>query len=358
MTSAARTPLLERNPRARWLLPLFLVVLAGLSWQRLVRSAEPPQLALAGQAMGTTWSLRLGSEPDVALDELARLVQERLDQVDRAMSTYKADSELSRFNRHASLEPFAVSSATLEVFRVATEVSERSGGALDVTVGPLVALWGFGAGAKIPGAPPPEELERVLERVGWRRIELDESAGTLTKTHPETICDLSAVAKGYAVDRAAEALVERGVADFLFELGGELSARGQRPEGGPWRVGIEDANESGRDVLEVVHLGDEALATSGDYRNYYEEDGVRRSHLLDPRTGRPIEHGLASVSVIHARAAQADAWATALAVLGHEEGRRIAEEEGLAVHFVLRQPDGSFASRSTASFADRLRGTP
>ena len=349
--------MLARSPRAKWLLPLFLLVLAGLSWQRLVASGEPRELGLRGHAMGTTWSVRVRAFPGAEPDELQRLVMERLTELDLAMSTYKADSEVSRFNRHASREPFPVSDATREVLRIAADVSERSGGALDVTVAPLVALWGFGANARIPGEPPPDELERARARVGWRQIVVDDAAGTIAKTSPDAVCDLSAVAKGYAVDAVAALLVDRGASDFLIELGGELRARGRRSDGTPWRAGIERPDERGREVLEVVELVDEALATSGDYRNYYEEGGVRRSHLLDPRTGRPIEHGLASVSVIHAEAARADAWATALAVLGHEEGHRVAEREGLAVHFLVRGADGAFTSLSTAPFAVRVRTT-
>ncbi len=355
-TSGARTPALATNRRARWLLPLLLVVLVALTWHRLVRPPGQDEPALSGRALGTTWSVRLGrAEPD---DDLRAAIEACLDEVDRAMSTYREDSELSRFNRHASREPFAVSAPVLEVFRVAGEVSERSGGALDVTVGPLVALWGFGAGARIPAPPTREQLEETRERVGWQRVVLDEAAGTLSKTHPEVVCDLSAVAKGHAVDRVAALLAGRGARDFLVDVGGELRARGSRPDGGPWRVGIETPDATGRRVLEIVELRDESLATSGDYRNFWDDDGVRRSHLIDPRTGVPIEHGTASVSVIHADVAHADAWATALGVLGHVEGREVAEREGLAVHFVVREAGGGFTTRATDRFAAHVRSDP
>jgi len=359
----ARSSPLEGNRRARWLLPLFLVVLAILSWQRLARSPDAGEdLELTGRVMGTTWSVRVAPQaPDgevLAAQELERLIQTEFAAVDLAMSTWRPDSELSRFNAHASGEPFPVSRATLAVFRIAAEVSEASEGALDVTVGPLVALWGFGAGARVPSEPDPTELAAALERVGWRRIRIDEDAGSLSKRDADTSADLSALAKGYAVDRVADALLERGLTGFLVELGGELRAAGRRADGQPWRVGIERPDSEGRSLLEVVELEDAGLATSGDYRNYYESGGVRRSHLLDPRTARPIEHGLASVSVIHADAAHADAWATALGILGPEDGWRVAEEQGLAVHFVLRQADGSFVVRATPRFTERIRTAP
>jgi FAD:protein FMN transferase len=363
MTSVARTSALEGNRRARWLLPLFLVLLAILSWQRLANSPDAgTDLELSGRVMGTTWSVRVAAPvadgSSRVAEELEELIQAQFDAVDLAMSTYRADSELSLFNAHVSTEPFAVSSDTLEVFRIAAEVSESSQGALDVTVGPLVALWGFGAGARIPTEPDPAELANIAARVGWRRIRIDVESGALSKTHAQTRADLSAVAKGYAVDRVADALLERGVSQFLVELGGELRAAGRRSDGHPWRVGVERPDTEGRSLLEVVELEDAGLATSGDYRIYYEADGVRRSHLLDPRTARPIEHGLASASVIHASATHADAWATALSILGPQDGWRVAEELGLAVHFVLRQADGGFAVRATPSFAERIRTAP
>jgi thiamine biosynthesis lipoprotein len=307
--------------------------------------------------MGTNYSVKL-AVADLPAEERAairRIIEARLGRVDRLMSTYRPDSELSRFNRHGANEPFPVAPETLAVFRIAHEVSDLSGGAFDVTVGPLVAAWGFGAADPIPAPPPDAELERLRARVGFERIQIDADAGTLAKTVAGAVCDLSAIAKGYAVDQVAAALEEKGYGDFLVEIGGEVRARGQRLDGAFWRVAIERPDSAPRGAFEVIPLRDVALATSGDYRNYYEVAGRRISHTIDPRSGRPVEHALASVSVLHADAIHADALATALNVLGPEAGYALAESEGLAAYFIVRRADGSLASRETPAF-ERLRG--
>jgi thiamine biosynthesis lipoprotein len=353
-TDGGRSPLLGLSPRARILLPVFLVILVGLSTWRLTREATPGGLhVVSGASMGTTYSVKVVA-PDLAAPERQRIedvVQDRLSTVNRLMSTYDPDSELSRFNRLDSMDAFPVSPETLEVFRVAREISEWSGGAFDVTVSPLVAAWGFGATDRVPAPPAAEELASLRERVGYRLVAIDLGSGTLSKAHPATECDLSAIAKGYAVDAVARALVDLGHADFLVEVGGDLRAGGRREDGRPWRVAIERPDPSARSIERVIELDDLSMATSGDYRNYYEKDGVRYSHLIDPRSARPIAHRLASVSVLHPNAVQADAMATALSVLGPAEGYALAEREDLAAYFIVREPDGAFRARATSAFA-------
>ncbi|MGI9592509.1 MAG: FAD:protein FMN transferase, partial [Myxococcota bacterium] len=313
----------------------------------------PDRLQLQGESMGTTWSATLAG-PALTGDarEAARsAIQAALDEVEGAMSTWLPDSELSRFNRYEGRDLFALSPSTLEVLAIAREVSERSGGAFDVTVRPLVAAWGFGAGARIPGeGPDEEERAAILARVGWEKLEVDAAAGGARKRHPQLEVDLSAVAKGYGVDRAAAALVAAGREDFLFELGGEIAVRGRRPDGRLWRLAVERPQEEGRAVFGVVELDGQAMATSGDYRSFYEAGDERLTHLLDPRIGRPIAHGLASVSVVADSAAVADAWATALSVLGPEEGVETAETLGLAAYFLVRSAEGGFEARATSRF--------
>jgi thiamine biosynthesis lipoprotein len=303
--------------------------------------------------MGTTWAVTLNA-PDLAPEARARArsaVEATLDGVNERMSTWDPASELSRFNRHASTEAFPLSAPTLHVLELALRVSERTGGAFDVTVRPLVAIWGFGAGARLPGyEPDAEELEALRKRVGYRLVELDPEAGAARKLDPAVECDLSAIAKGFGVDEVALALLELGHADFLVEVGGEVRAQGERPGGGPWRLAIEKPDPEGRAVHAVVPLANLAMATSGDYRSFYEAGGQRRSHIVDPRTGRPVTHGLASVTVVSPDAVLADAWATALAVLGFDEGAALAEAEGIAAYLISRLPDGSLATRSTPGF--------
>jgi thiamine biosynthesis lipoprotein len=278
-------------------------------------------------------------------------IEAALDGVNERMSTWEPASELSRFNQHRSTTPFALSAPTLRVLALARRVSEQTGGAFDITVRPLVAIWGFGAGARLPGyEPDAEELETLRKRVGYDLVKLDADAGTARKLDPAVECDLSAIAKGFAVDEVARALLDLGHADFLVEVGGEMRAQGERPGGGPWRVAIEKPDPEGRAVHAVVPLANQAMATSGDYRSFYEAGGRRRSHIVDPRTGRPVAHGLASVSVVHPETVLADAWATGLTVLGLDAGAALAEAEGIAAYLIARLPDGRLATRTTPGF--------
>ncbi len=339
--------------RASLALPICAVLLLALALHRLVCAPMAPELVeFAGPTMGTTWSVKL-ADPDLNAGQrqvIAQAITDELELVDRLMSTWIPDSEISRFNRHASLEPFAVSPETFAVFEIAEQVSERSEGAFDITVGPLVAAWGFGATDRAPQPPTPAELAEVEGRIGWRLIHLDPFAQTISKAHLGTQCDLSAIAKGYAVDRVADALLALGQQDFLVEIGGELRARGVKLDGSRWRIGIERPGTGTRSTQLILELSDTALATSGDYRSYYEENGERISHTIDPLEGRPIRHRLASVSVFHESATWADALATALNVMGPEQGVAWAEREGLAAFFLVRDEQEGFREIATSAF--------
>lgn len=341
------------HPRARRLLPIFLVALVVLSWWRLSTPVIGPVAELGGATMGTRWSVKVHApELDAdARDDLDERVQGALDRVNALMSTYDPESELSRFNRAQAGEPFAISAETAQVFAVAREVSERSGGAFDVTVRPLVSAWGFGATDRAPIPPAPEELAALRARVGFALVSLDPAAPSLRKERSDVECDLSAIAKGFGVDQVAELLLAEGHGDFLVEVGGELRAAGLRAADRPWRVAIERPDPGGgRAIHRVVELRDRALATSGDYRNYFERDGRRFSHIIDPRSAAPALHPPASVTVVAERAVRADAWATALSVLGHEEGAALAEREGLAVYFLVRGDEGALRAIASPAF--------
>jgi len=237
----------------------------------------------------------------------------------------------------------------MEVFLIAEDVSHASGGALDVTVAPLVALWGFGADASDRTPRGSQALDTARRMVGYTGLTLDEARGTIAKARPGIQCDLSAVAKGYAVDRVVEALAAEGFTDFLVEVGGEVAGRGVRPDGRPWRVAVErpDAED---DIALVVELADRAMATSGDARQAYVEQGHRLSHLIDPGTGRPADRDVASVTVIHPVAARADALATALYVMGPDTGLLFAEWESFPVYFLVRDPSGALRAVSNPAF--------
>jgi FAD:protein FMN transferase len=326
----------------------------GSAWQIEARRA-----VLSGPTMGTSFTVVLaGSEFD--RDDLARVqaqIDAELRAVNAEMSTYREDSELSRFNRSGAHEPFAASPQLLEVVALAKRVGEQSGGAFDVTVGPLVDAWGFG-----PGDPTQRvelddaEIAALRELVGDDKLLVDRTRGSLSKAVAGLRVDLSAIAKGHGNDRVAAVLDAASYDRYMIEIGGEVRVRGSNPSGEPWKVGIErpTADAAGsRAVQTILRVRDVSVATSGGYRNYWERDGVRYSHTLDPRTGRPIDHALASVTVIHEEsAAHADAWATALNVLGPDEGPALAERLGLAAYFLVRTREG-FETRSTSAFAEQ-----
>ena len=302
--------------------------------------------------MGTTFAVRVAAEGlgEARVAALREAVGQVLARIDGRMSTWRPDSELSRFNRRQSTEPFPVSADTLAVFRHALEISALTGGAFDVTVAPLVDAWGFGPAGRPAAFPDGAEIERLRARVGYRQLAVDAAASTIRKSHAAVSADLSALAKGYAVDEVAELLLAEGIESFLVEVGGEVRAGGRSARGDAWRVGIERPAPGPPALQRQLALRDRALATSGDYRNYHELDGRRLPHAIDPRSGRPVAHGLASASVIDPLCVRADALATALEVLGPDEGFALAAANGWAALLVVRQPDGTLHERETPAF--------
>lgn len=354
----------EVRPRFRLgpLALLFVLVVAALAVRWFGDAAADEAFELAGATMGTSYSVVVDADVSAANRERVRAaLDQRFHELNRMMSTYDTASELSRFNRWASTQPLEASAELIDVLERAREVSERSGGALDVTVSPLVEAWGFGPASRIddPLGPTPSEaeLERLRQRVGFDQIVADPAAGTISKAHPETTVDLSAIAKGYAADVVSILLRELGYDHTLVEVGGELAASGTRRSGEPWRVGIESPDDQAPGVWGTLTLVDEGIATSGDYRDYYERGGVRYAHIIDPRTGRPITSRGASVTVVHESAAMADAWATALTVLGPEDGYELAVREGLAALF-LRTAEGGIRPRATPALEGRVATVP
>ncbi len=302
--------------------------------------------------MGSRYTVRVvmrpGDEP--ANDRVRAAIDGELARVDRLFSRWRPESEVSRLGAHASTEPFSVSPETVAVLDLARKVSDLSGGAFDVTVAPLVEAWGFGPGGRPAEVPGVAALTALRARVGYRQLTLDPARRTVTKARPDVGCDLAALAGGWASDRIAAAIAALGHPDVLVDVGGEVTARGRRPDGGPWRVAIEWPDGARARAL-VIALEDAAVATAGDYRKAWTDgQGRRRSHIIDPRTGEPVAHGLASASVVDKNGARADALATALLVLGPDEGRALAARERLAVRLVRREPDGTYAEWSTPAF--------
>ena len=312
------------------------------------------QTVLNGATMGTTYSVKIPRMPKgLERETLERDIAAILETVNAQMSTYRPDSELSRFNAGASASWVEVSPDTLAVVDEALRVSRLSGGAFDPTIGPLVDLWGFGPGGSgLRAVPSQARIEATLPATGFRHVRTTATPHAMGKDRRDIRVDLSGIAKGFGVDKVAEYLERTGVDHYLVDIGGELRGRGYNARGSVWRVGIERPAAPGT-VQRVVRLGGQGLATSGDYRIFFEHDGARYSHILDARDGRPVDHGLASVTVVAPTAMQADALSTALMVLGPEAGLELARREGVAAFFIARQGDG-FVETASPEFGRYL----
>jgi thiamine biosynthesis lipoprotein len=285
-----------------------------------------------------------------ALAAAQAAVADALADVVARMSHYDAASEVSRLNRQRVGEPLAVTAATLQVFDVAQSVRAASGGAFDVALGRAVDEWGFGPSERPRRVLPAQAVQALQRERVADALVLDARAGTLTRRAP-VLANLSGIAKGFGVDQAAQALDRLGLGDYMVEVGGEIRARGRNAEGRPWQLAIERPDALPQRGLHIVPLDGKSLATSGDYRNFFMHEGRRYSHEIDPPSAAPVSHALASVSVVASDCTHADAWSTALFVLGPALGFEMATRHGLAAYFVERLADGSFGERQTASFA-------
>ena len=312
-------------------------------------SSDP--IHLSGPTMGTRYSVKIISSKEINQDHLAEKINALLAKLNSLMSTYDSSSELSRFNQSPINTPFTLSPDTVTVLKMAIELSKKTAGAFDVTVGPVVNLWGFGPDGRLERKPDAVALKAALAKVGYQALQWH-SDNQLFKTKPVYV-DLSAIAKGYAVDKVSGLLVELGYSSFLVDIGGELKAGSPKAIGRDWQVAVEEPTAYLRSIQKVVSLREMGVATSGDYRNFYEFDGQRYSHAIDPRTGLPINHSLASVSVLNTSVAYADALATSLMVLGIDEGFALADSMGLSAYFIEKVGDG-FRVKATDGFLNYI----
>ncbi|WP_430539378.1 FAD:protein FMN transferase [Luteibacter jiangsuensis] len=308
-----------------------------------------------GETMGTTWSVNAVLPDGADGRAIERGIQSEVDRVVAQMSTYEPDSDLSRFNRAPAGTWRTLPPELFTVLRYALWLAKDSNGAYDPTVGPLVNLWGFGPDKRPHDAPDAAAIAAARARVGWSKIELDE-ANRRALQPGGVYVDLSSVAKGFGVDQVARFLDRSEVRDYLVEVGGELRARGGKPDGSPWRVGIErpgaaaGAVDSLDEVQRIVSLTGKAIATSGDYRHFFESGGTFFSHHIDPRTGYPVAHRVASVSIVADDCMHADPLGTAMTVLGPDEGMAYAKRHGIAVLFILYGENGRFEERASPAF--------
>ncbi len=309
------------------------------------------EVVIAGRTMGTTWHVKVVRGLFQDTSGLKEKIDRRLEEINRSMSTYRKDSEISRFNE-SSGEPMPISEDFFQVMTLARRLHRLTGGAWDGTVKPLVDAWGFRGGKRMETPPDAAEIQRLLEQIGFRRIEIHDD-GRIGKEAPAVTLDLGSVAKGYGVDRIAALLRDEGFEHFLVEIGGEVRGAGFKKDGGPWRVGVNrpDKGAAIDAVYKVVPLHEKSIATSGDYRKFFEMGGRRYSHVLDPGTGFPVDNGVVSVSIIADSCAFADGLATAVMVMGRERGLALVERlDRTEAMVVVRREEGELTDFFSSGF--------
>lgn len=293
---------------------------------------------LHGLSMGTSWNVKLVAPAGFPNTQAQAGIQATLDRVVREMSNWEPDSDLSRFNHAEPGSWHTLPAGFAQVLACAQEVARESEGAFDPTLGTLVELWGFGPAGSVGAPPSVEALQAARARCAWDALTFD-SAARRARQPGGLHLDFSGIAKGFGVDEVARYLAERGIESYLVEVGGELRGQGVKPDGQPWWVALETppGAEHSAAAQTVVALHGLSVASSGDYRRYFEHAGQRYAHTLDPRTGRPVAHATAQVSVVAESCMWADALATALTVLGVDAGMAYARERGIAALFIQRE---------------------
>ncbi|PLY45065.1 FAD:protein FMN transferase ApbE [Lelliottia sp. F153] len=324
--------------RAGILASFFLLVACDSSTPS-VKPAAPAATVLEGKTMGTFWRVSIMNVDARRADELRGKIQSQLDADDQLLSTYKNDSALMRFNLSNSTSLWPVSEAMADIVTEALHIGYKTNGAMDITVGPLVNLWGFGPTKQPEKIPDQAQIDDARARTGLQHLTVINQYGQqyLQKDIPDLFVDLSTVGEGYAADHLAALMTQEGISRYLVSVGGALVSRGLNASDQPWRVAIQKPTDTQNAVQAVVDINGHGISTSGSYRNYYELDGKRLSHVIDPQTGRPIEHNLVSVTVIAPTALEADTWDTGLMVLGPEKAKEVVRQEGLAVYMITRE---------------------
>lgn len=337
---------------------LLLLITACLGACNLNNNADAPRLIqseISGKTMGTTFHISVVHSPENVIDtaKAEQSIQRFLHTLNQQVSIYIPQSGIRQFNRSESTDWQSVDAHFLTLVEHAQTVSAETNGAFDISVSPLIEAWGFGA-SEAPSSPSAEKITQAMQQIGYQKLQVNSQQNALKKQHPKLQLDLSAIAKGYAVDKISENLSQQGFPNHLVEIGGELYASGTNQHAKPWRIAIEQPDTQESRVTNSVVVRNLGVATSGDYRNYYIENGIRRSHIIDPQTGYPIRHQLASVTVLHTSTMLADAYATAILVMGQERGKVFANKHKLAVFMIIREADG-FSTWSNSDAFTALR---
>ncbi|AOE48982.1 FAD:protein FMN transferase [Kangiella sediminilitoris] len=300
----------------------------------LISCAEEPEYTkITGSTMGTTYSVIVQSE-GVNTKSLYQDIEQELKDINQLMSTYIPDSEINTFNQLKDSSCFKFSDRTWEVLVAAKQIYLETNGAFDITLGPLISRWGFNVEEYDIKVPSDSEIQQLLQQVGTDKLDYNHNSQCISKQTPAITINLSAIAKGYGVDQVATIVEQYGVYNYLVEIGGETVAKGVNPAGAVWRIAIEKPVDLKQQQMLIIGLADTSIATSGDYRNYFEVDGLRFSHTIDPKTGHPVTHNLTSVSVIHESNMYADAYATALTVMGKEKAIAFANKHRLPIFLI------------------------
>lgn len=319
-----------------------VILLTGCDNASAPATPKAAVTVLEGKTMGTFWRVSVVWVDKARAEELRTKVQTQLDGDDRLLSTWKNDSALMRFNHSRSTTPWPVNEAMADIVTESLRIGRKTQGAMDITVGPLVNLWGFGPDKQPVSTPTQAQIDAAKARTGLDKLTVINRADRqyLQKSIPDLYVDLSTVGEGYAADHLARLMTEEGISRYLVSVGGALVSRGMNADGQPWRVAIQKPTDRENAVQAIVDINGHGISTSGSYRNYYELDGKRISHVIDPQTGRPITHKLVSVTVIAPTALEADAWDTGLMVLGTEKAQQVVREQGLAVYMIMKDGDG------------------
>lgn len=292
--------------------------------------------------MGTSWRVSIIDVGEDRLPALQQKIQAQVDADDYLLSSWKNDSAVMQFNQAVTTAPWPVSPELADIVTLSLRIGARTHGAMDITLGPLVNLWGFGPGTPPLQTPDPHQIATAKARIGLQHLQVINHADGqyLQKDIADLFIDLSTVGEGYAADHLARLMEQEGISRYLVSVGGALVSRGMNAQGVPWRVAIQKPTDQENAVQAIVDINGHGISTSGSYRNYYELDGKRISHIIDPRTGYPIDHHLVSVTVIAPTALEADGWDTGLMVLGPEKAQQVALEQGLAVYMIIKEGNG------------------
>ncbi len=342
---------LTQSAAIRFAIGLVLIGTAAFAlWQRM----PPPQLYdLDGYTMGSTWSARVVGPAGINAVALRAGIDGHLGELDRQLSGYRESAELARLNAAPIGEWRPAPEHLADVLRFGLQLHDDSNGAFDMTVRPLVALWGFAGPDRRSRLPSDAEIDATRARLGSDRIEFS-ADGSRVRRLADVSIDVDAIAPGYAADVIAEWLTSQGFPNHLVEIGGEVRVDGHRPDGSAWRLGVEQPLVRRGEIERVIAVTHGGIATSGDYRAFEEIDGKRYSHTIDPATGRPVQHALASVTVVAPSGLIADGYATTLMVLGPDRGMAWADARHVGVYMILRGTDGALNERYNTDFAPLL----